>query len=122
MSQRIQTAAFEAVSRKSGIVALVLGSFLCNLAKMPLVMLKAGGLLSLLVALCMLLVADRAVRLAGDKPPGPGPDRRAGPASVARALREAYHRHAFLYAVAAAAFFCLHLAALQHLRMFPVLR
>lgn len=121
MSQRVQIAALEAVGRKSGIIAMVLGSFLCNMAKMPLALLKAGGLLSLLVAVGMIVVADRAGRFARtEAPPRPGPNRAAALAAAAEAVREALHRHAFYYAVAAAAFLSLHLAALVHLRLFPV--
>ncbi len=127
MQQRLQSVAFQSVGRTSGIVGLVLGSFLCNLAKMPFAMLKAGGLLSLVIAVAMILLADRAVQarfqrsriwaeLAGPQTLRTDDAR----VAVGRAVRDALRRHAFWYAVAAAAFLALLAAAQAHLQMYPV--
>jgi hypothetical protein len=127
MSERIEGTAFAAASRGCGIVALCIGGVVNALGDMPILALKAGGLLSLLVTFGLLLQASRAERTCFTKTrlwrqleghDRPAMDRAQEVISGAR--QKALHRCAQVFALAAVVFLAIALAGEINLWLYPL--
>jgi hypothetical protein len=126
MSERIEGTAFGAVGRSCGFTGLVLACAVDALRNTPILALKAGGLLALVVTFSLLILGSRAERTCFTKTriwrelrghERPSPDR--AQAVIGRARRRAFETYACVYALAAAASLAVALAANLNLVLHP---
>jgi hypothetical protein len=126
MSERIEGTASQAVARGCGFTALCIGSVMHGASLVPILALRIGGLLSLLVCFVLLLQATRAEttcfrktrlwrQLEGHE--RPSADR--AQAVIAGARRRAFQRHALPFAAAAAVLLAIALAGEVNLWLYP---
>ena len=126
MSERIEGTAFGAVGRGCGFTGLILACFVNALRDTPILALKAGGLLALIVAFGLLLMGLRAERtcftktriwreLKGHERPAPDDAQ----AVIGGARRRAFLTYAYIFALAAAASLAIALAANLNLLLHP---
>jgi hypothetical protein len=126
MSERIEGTAFGAVSRSCGFTGIILGCFVNALSGTPLLALKAGGLLALIVAFSLLLLGLRAERICFTKTKiwrelegheRPTADR--AQAVIGGARRRAFLTYAYVFALVAAASLAIALAGDLNLLLHP---
>jgi hypothetical protein len=123
MSERIEGTAFEAVGRGCGFTGLIVACTVNALRHSPLLALKTGGLLALIVTFALLLLGSRAERMCFTKTrlwreldghERPSPER--AQAVIGGARRRAFQTYAVVFALSAAASLAIALAAdLNHL-------
>jgi len=127
MSQRIQAAANQAVSRACWGAALSVGAVTNAFSASPLLAFKIGGLSSLIVSLALLLLAGRAERTCFTKTrlwrsleghERPAVDK--AQAVIGGARRRALETYAAWFAVAAAVFLAIEIAGEVNLWLYPL--
>lgn len=126
MWERIEGTAFGAVGRSCGFTGLILACLVNALRDTPVLALKVGGLLALLVTFALLLFGSRAERTCFTKTriwreleghERPSPDR--AQAVIGGARRRAFETYAYVFALAAAASLAVALSADLNLLLHP---
>lgn len=126
MWERIEGTAFGAVGRSCGFMGLILACAVNALRDTPVLALKAGGLLALLVSFSLILLGSRAERTCFTKTriwreldghERPSPDR--AQAVIGGARRRAFETYACVFALAAAASLAVALSADLNLLLYP---
>jgi hypothetical protein len=124
MSERIEATVLEAVGRGCGFVALCVGSVMNALAATPIIAVKAGGFLSLIVTFALMLQAGRTgvarTRIWREIEDSERLPAERMQALVGAARRKACLRHAYLFALAAAGLLLIGLAGDLNMKLYPV--
>jgi hypothetical protein len=102
MSEQSEVAVQQAVGRSCGFAALVIGSVVNALAFMPIPAIKAGGYLSLITALFLMLQAGRAEQASRAEALARRTGRVRSEPMLGTVRRKALLRYAYLFALAAA--------------------
>ena len=127
MREQIEGSAFQAIGRGCGFTGLILACIVNALNGTPILAVKAGGLLALIVTFGLLLLGARAERTCATKTriwreleghERPSPER--AQAVIGAVRRRAFQAYAYLFALAAAASLGLGIAADLTLLLSPL--
>jgi hypothetical protein len=126
MSERIEATAFEAVARSCGFTGLIVACTVNAMRDTPILALKTGGLIALIVTFALLLLGSRAERTCFTKTriwreleghERPSSDR--AQAVIGGARLRAFQTYAYVFALSAAASLAIALGADLNQLLYP---